>query len=74
MGLKLEFPKNVFSAFGVLLLITAAIVPLENLINFGPEFSMHLYLSSELTAEKASLAVIGFALFLIFLGYKKKDF
>ena len=69
----MSFPKNVFSAFGILFLITAVIIPLENLLALGPEFSLHLYLSPELTAEKASIPIIGLGIFLIFLGYKKRN-
>ena len=69
----MTFPKNVFSAFGIIFLITALIIPLENLLALGPEISLHLYLSSELTAEKVSIGVIGLAIFMFVLAYKNKD-
>ena len=68
----MSFPKNVFSAFGIIFLITAVIIPIENLIAYGPEISLHLFLSSELTAEKVSFGVIGLGVFMIFMGYKKR--
>ena len=66
-------PKNVFTAFSVLFFLSAAIIPIQNLIVWGPDFVVDFYTSSEITAEKLSLGVIGLGLFMLFLGYKKKD-
>ena len=46
------FPKNVFGAFGILFLISGAIIPIQNLIIWGPEFVMRYFTSSDITAEK----------------------
>jgi hypothetical protein len=66
-------PKNVFTAFAVLFLLSAVIIPIQNFIVWGPDFVMDFYTSSEITAEKLSIGVIGLGLFILFLGYKKKD-
>ncbi len=71
--MNLKFPKNVFSAFGILFLLSAFTVPVMNLLALGPDFSYGFYTSPEFTAEKASLAVVGLGLFFIYLAYKKKD-
>ena len=67
-------PKNVFTAFAVLFFISAAIIPIQNLIVWGPEFVVDFYTSNEITAEKLSIGVICLGLVMLFLGYKKKDF
>lgn len=66
-------PKNVFTAFAVLFFISAAIIPIQNLIVWGPEFVADFYTSAEITAEKLSIGIICLGLFMLFLGYKKKD-
>ena len=68
----MKFPKNVFSAFGVLFLVTAVIVPIQNLIVWGPEIVLDFYLSQQITAEKISIGVIGIGFFMIFLAHKKQ--
>ena len=67
-------PKNVFTAFAVLFFISSAIVPIQNLIVWGPDFVADFYTSNEITAEKLSIGVICLGLVMLFLGYKKKDF
>ena len=69
----MSFPKNVFSAFGVIFLITAAIVPIQNLIVWGPEMVLDFYISPEITAEKLSIGVIGLGIFFIILAHKKRN-
>jgi len=66
-------PKNLFTAFAVLFFLSAIIIPIQNLIVWGPDFAIDFYMSSEITAEKLSIGVIGLGLFMLFLGYKKKD-
>ena len=70
----MKFTKNVFSAFGVLFIITAIIVPVQNLIVWGPDFVSDFYTSNEITAEKISIGVIAFGVFMIFLAHKKADY
>ena len=66
------FPKNVFGAFGILFFISGAIIPLQNLIIWGPEFVIRYFISSDITAEKLSLVVIGVGVIMIIYGKKKQ--
>ena len=70
----MKFAKNVFSAFGVLFIITAIIIPIQNLIVWGPDFVSDFYTSQEITAEKISVGVIAFGVFMIFIAHKKADY
>lgn len=67
------FPKNVFGAFSILFFISGAIIPLQNLIIWGPEFVSEYFTNSDLTAEKLSIAVIGIGVLMIIYGKKKQD-
>jgi hypothetical protein len=67
------FPKNVFGAFGILFFISGAIIPLQNLIIWGPEFVIRYFMSSDITAEKLSLGVIGIGIFMICFGKNKQN-
>ena len=67
------FPKNVFGAFGILFFISGAIIPLQNLIIWGPEFVARYFISSDITAEKLSLIVIGIGFIMIIYGKKKQN-
>ena len=67
------FPKNVFGAFGILFFISGAIIPIQNLIIWGPEFVMRYSTSSDITADKLSLGVIGIGVILIIYGKIKRN-
>ena len=67
------FPKNVFGAFSILFFISGAIIPLQNLIIWGPEFVAKYFTSPDITAEKLSIAVIGIGVFMIIYGKKKQN-
>lgn len=64
---------NVLTAFGVLFLISAAIMPIQNLIVWGPEHVEWFYFSPEITAEKLSVGVIILGITFIVIGYIKAD-
>ena len=66
------FPKNVFGAFGILFFISGAIIPIQNLIIWGPEFVARYFTSSDITAEKLSLVVIAIGVIMIIYGKKKQ--
>ena len=68
----ISFPKNVFGAFGVLFIISGVIIPIQNLIVWGPEFVLWFLSSPEFTAEKLSIGVIGLGFVMIVYG-KKHD-
>jgi|TARA_B110000014_G_C19605469_1_gene320734 hypothetical protein len=67
------FPKNVFGAFSILFFISGAIIPLQNLIIWGPEFVLMYFISSDITAEKISIGVIGIGVVMIIYGKKKQN-
>ena len=67
------FPKNVFGAFSILFFISGAIIPLQNLVIWGPEFVAEYFISSDITAEKLSIAVIGIGVLLLIYGKKKQN-
>ena len=71
--MKLSIPKNVFSAFAILFFISAAVIPIQNLIVWGPDFVIGFYITPEITAEKISVVVIGLGFFMLYLAYKKQD-
>jgi hypothetical protein len=60
------------TAFGVIFLISAVIIPIQNLLVWGPEFVLDFYTSPEITAEKLSIGIIVLGLGLVLLGYKKQ--
>ena len=53
-------------------MISAIIIPIQNLIVWGPDFVMEFYTSSQITSEKISIGVIALGLALILIGYKKQ--
>ena len=67
------FPKNVFGAFSILFFISGLIIPLQNLVIWGPEFVARYFTSSDITAEKLSIVVIGIGVFMIIYGKKKQN-
>jgi len=67
------FPKNVFGAFSILFFISGAIIPLQNLVIWGPEFVARYFVSSDITAEKLSIVVIAIGIFFIIYGKKKQN-
>ena len=67
------FPKNVFGAFGILFFISGAIIPLQNLIIWGPEFVEDFLLNGEVTNEKVSMGMLAFGIFMVALGFRKHE-
>ncbi|MFM7796071.1 MAG: hypothetical protein ACKO7N_04840 [Candidatus Nitrosotenuis sp.] len=64
---------NVLTAFGILFLISAAIMPIQDLIVWGPEYVEWFYVSPDITAEKLSIGVLVVGIALILVGYLKAD-
>tara|TARA_Y100000590_G_C15465272_1_gene918000 strand:+ start:685 stop:915 length:231 start_codon:yes stop_codon:yes gene_type:complete len=67
------FPKNVFGAFSILFFISGVIIPIQNLIIWGPEFVAGYFTSSDITAEKISIVVIGIGVIMMIYGKKKQN-
>ena len=63
--------KNWFTAIGLLFIIMASIVLVQQLIIWGPEFVSDFIINSEITNEKVSLAMISFGCIMIALGFRK---
>ena len=67
------FPKNVLSAFAILFFISATLIPIQNLVVWGPEMVLDFYVSPEITAEKVSIGVFVLGFFMLFLAHKKRN-
>jgi len=64
--------RNWFTAMGILFIVVASIILIRNLFIYGPEFLVDYFISPEITNEKISAGMIGFGIFLIFLGFRKR--
>lgn len=64
--------RNWYSAMGVLFVVVGAIVIVQNLIIWSPEFVVDFMFNEEITNEKVSLGMFAFGGFLIILGFRKK--
>lgn len=64
---------NVLTAFGVLFLISATIMPIQDLIVWGPEHVEWFYFSPDITAEKLSIGVMILGIIFIVIGHVKAD-
>lgn len=64
--------RNWYSAMGVLFVVVGAIVIVQNLIIWSPEFVVDFMFNSEITNEKVSLGMFAFGGFLIIMGFRKK--
>lgn len=65
--------KNWFTAIGVLFCVMAGIVLVRQLLIWGPEFVEEFLLNGEFTNEKVSMAMLGFGMFMIALGFRKYE-
>jgi hypothetical protein len=54
-------------------LVSAAIIPIQNLLVWDPNYAHWFYVSPDITAEKISIGVIILGLAFVILGYKKAD-
>lgn len=64
--------RNWYSAMGVLFVVVGAIVIVQNLLIWGPEFVLDFMTNAEITNEKVSLGMFAFGGFMILLGFRKK--
>lgn len=65
--------RNWFTAIGVLFAVSAAIVIVRQLLIWGPEFFEEFLLNGEITNEKVSMAMLGFAAIMVALGFRKHE-
>ena len=68
-----EYPRrgrNWFTAMGLLFVIMALIVLIQNIIIWSPEFVYDFLVGPDITNEKISLAMIVFGCFMIGMGFR----
>jgi len=65
--------RNWFTAIGVLFCVMGGIVLIQQLLIWGIEFVQDFLLNSEFTNEKVSVAMLGFGIFMIVLGFRKHE-
>jgi multisubunit Na+/H+ antiporter MnhB subunit len=65
--------RNWFSAIGVLFCVMGGTVLIQQLFLWGVDFVVDFLFNAEFTNEKVSVAMIGFGLFMIALGFRKNE-
>ena len=71
-----EYPRrgrNWFTAIGVLFMIVAAITLVRDTIIWSPDFMVDFIFDSNINPQKTSLAAVVFGIFMIILGFRKKN-
>lgn len=63
--------RNWFTAIGVLFSVMAAIGIIRQLVIWSPDFFVEFLLNGEVTNEKISLAMLGFGIFMVALGFRR---
>ena len=63
--------RNWFTAIGLLFVVMAGIVIVQNLLIWGPEFVLEFLLNGDVTNEKVSAGMIGFGMFMIAMGFRR---
>ena len=65
--------KNWFTAIGLMLCVMAAIVLIQQLLIWGPEFVEDFLFNVDITNEKISMGMLTFGIFMIVLGFRKHE-
>lgn len=65
--------KNWFTAIGVLFCVMGGIVIVQQLLIWGIDFFEEFLFNAKITNEKVSMAMLGFGLFMIALGFRKHE-
>ncbi len=65
--------RNWLTAMGVLFLVVAAVSLIRDLIIWSPDFVVQFFFDSEINAQKVSLGAIAFGMFMVVLGFGKKN-
>ena len=66
--------RNWLTAMGVLFLVVATVTLVRDLIIWSPDFVVEFFFNSEINAQKVSLGAIAFGVFMVVLGFVKKNF
>ena len=72
-----EYPRrgrNWLTAMGVLFLVVAIVTLVRDIVIWGPDFVVEFFFNSEINAQKVSLGAIAFGVFMVVLGFVKKNF
>ena len=65
--------KNWYTAIGVMFCVMGGIVLIQQLLIWGVDFVVEFLLNAEFTNEKVSVAMLGFGIFMIALGFMKHE-
>ena len=65
--------RNWFTAIGVLFCVMGGIVLIQQLLIWGIDFVEDFLFNGEFTNEKVSVAMLGFGIFMIALGFRKHE-
>ena len=65
--------KNWFTAIGLLFCVMGGIVLIQQLLIWGIDFVEDFLFNAEFTNEKVSVAMLGFGIFMIVLGFRKHE-
>ena len=65
--------RNWFTAIGTLFSVMAGIVLIRQLLIWGIDFVEEFLFNAEITNEKVSIAMLGFGIFMILLGFRKNE-
>ena len=65
--------RNWFTAIGVLFCVMGGIVIIQQLLIWGVDFVEDFLFNGEFTNEKVSVAMLGFGIFMIALGFSKHE-
>ena len=71
-----EYPRrgrNWFTAIGVLFMIVSGITLVRDIIIWSPDFMVDFIFDSNINPQKTSLAAVAFGIFMIILGFRKKN-
>ena len=66
--------RNWLTAMGVLFLVVATVSLVRDTIIWSPDFVVEFFFNSEINAQKVSLGAIAFGVFMVVLGFVKKNF
>jgi len=65
--------RNWLTAMGVLFLVIAIVTLVRDIVIWGPDFVVEFFFNSEINAQKVSLGAIAFGMFMVVLGFGKKN-
>jgi len=71
-----EYPRrgrNWLTAMGVLFLVVSTVTLVRDIIIWSPDFVVEFFFNSEINAQKVSLGAIAFGMFMLILGFGKKN-